>query len=123
MNPGHVAGTSQEPGIVPQLLWDHDAADELVFPGKTRVLVTFDGRGRGSLTTTVDPYGSNNTATGARALYANLGDGVFREVTAKAGVGMGRWSWSSLFADLNNDGWQDLVIANGFITGEDKRDL
>ncbi len=32
---------------------------------------------------------------------------------------MARWAWSSLFADLNNDGWQDLVVANGYISTED----
>jgi len=36
---------------------------------------------------------------------------------------MGRWAWSSLFADLNNDGWQDLVVANGYLTNERTDDL
>ena len=56
-------------------------------------------------------------------LFANNGDGSFRDVSLETGVTMGRWSWSSLFADLNNDGWEDLLVANGFITGEDPRDL
>ena len=39
-------------------------------------------------------------------------------------VSMGRWSWSSGFADLNNDGWEDLVVSNGYITGwREKPDL
>ncbi|MEM8681265.1 MAG: VCBS repeat-containing protein, partial [Planctomycetota bacterium] len=49
--------------------------------------------------------------------------GVFKEFSGDAGVEMARWAWSSLFADLNNDGWQDLVVANGYITTEDTGDL
>jgi hypothetical protein len=36
---------------------------------------------------------------------------------------MGRWAWGSRFVDLNNDGWEDLVVANGFISTEDTGDL
>ncbi len=52
------------------------------------------------------------------------GSGVsFRDESVEAGVTMGRWAWGSNFVDLNNDGWEDLVIANGFVTGEDADDL
>jgi hypothetical protein len=56
-------------------------------------------------------------------LFQNSGDGSFRDVSVVAGVTMGRWAWSSTFADLNNDGWEDLVVANGYITTEDTGDL
>ncbi len=33
------------------------------------------------------------------------------------GVELGGWSYGSQFGDLNNDGFQDLYLANGFISG------
>jgi hypothetical protein len=57
------------------------------------------------------------------SLFANRGDGTFQECGAEAGVELGRWAWSSVFVDLNNDGWEDLLVANGYITTEDTGDL
>ena len=57
------------------------------------------------------------------SLFQNAGDGTFRDVSVAANVTMGRWAWGSNFVDLNNDGWDDLVIANGFITNEIADDL
>jgi hypothetical protein len=56
-------------------------------------------------------------------LFSNQGDGSFRDVSLDAGVTMGRWAWSSVFADINNDGWDDLLVANGYVTGSDPHDL
>ena len=56
-------------------------------------------------------------------LFANLGNGTFRDVSEAENVTMGRWAWGSQFADFTNDGWLDLVIANGYITNEDSGDL
>jgi hypothetical protein len=53
------------------------------------------------------------------SLYENAGDGTFRDVSVESGVTMGRWAWSSNFVDINNDGWEDLVVANGMVTGPD----
>ena len=36
---------------------------------------------------------------------------------------MGRWAWGSRFLDINNDGWQDLLVANGFLTQGKADDL
>ncbi len=41
----------------------------------------------------------------------NLPD--FSNVSRLAGVSSTDWSWSPLFADLDNDGWKDMYIANG----------
>jgi len=53
----------------------------------------------------------------------NLGDGTFRDVSEEAGVTLGRWAWASPFIDINNDGLEDLVVANGFVTGSNTGDL
>ena len=58
------------------------------------------------------------------SMYQNNGDGTFRDVSVELGVTLGRWAWGSVFVDMNNDGWEDLYVANGFLTAEGKdRDL
>ncbi len=57
------------------------------------------------------------------SLFQNAGDGTFHDVSVESGVTMGRWAWGSRFVDLNNDGWDDLVVANGYITQPDPGDL
>ncbi len=57
------------------------------------------------------------------SLFENAGDGTFRDVTVEAGVEMGRWAWSSLFMDVNNDGLQDLMVNNGLVTNDRLDDL
>lgn len=57
------------------------------------------------------------------SLFKNRGDGTFSDVSEPASVTMGRWAWGSNFFDLNNDGWEDLVVANGYITGDGGGDL
>lgn len=58
------------------------------------------------------------------SLFRNTGRlGVFEDVSMATGATMGRWSWGSIFADVNNDGWEDLLVANGFVTGKVPDDL
>ena len=52
-------------------------------------------------------------------LQRNNGPGApagsaFSEVGCLAHVYKTDWSWSGLFADLDNDGWKDLCITNGY---------
>ena len=56
-------------------------------------------------------------------LFRNRGDGTFEDVAENSGTVLGRWAWASLFADFNNDGWEDLHVCNGFYTRSDIDDL
>ena len=57
------------------------------------------------------------------SLFQHDGRGRFQEVSTAAHVEIARWAWSSLFLDLNNSGWEDIVVANGYITTDDTGDL
>src|SRR5208337_3652007 len=83
--------------------------------------------------TGIDIYGNNGIAAGdydndgfddlyicqpsglPNRLYHNRGDGTFEDVTEAAGVGVLDNTPCALFADINNNGRQDLVVvtANG----------
>lgn len=47
-------------------------------------------------------------------LFKNLGSGQFKEVSKQAGVNLTGYPNGVCVADLNNDGWQDIYIANDF---------
>lgn len=47
-------------------------------------------------------------------LFLNGGDGTFQEVAAQWGVDDRRWSYAAAFADLDEDGDQDLYVANDY---------
>ena len=46
-------------------------------------------------------------------LQLNRGQGRFSDIGYLAGVYATDWSWSPLFADLDNDGHKDLLVTNG----------
>lgn len=53
-------------------------------------------------------------------LQVNIGNnssGIpqFSEVGQLAGVSATDWSWCPIFTDLDNDGWKDLFITNGYL--------
>ena len=49
------------------------------------------------------------------ALFVNRGDGTFAEASLFAGVQASGWSWSTMFLDVDLDGWQDILVANGHL--------
>lgn len=73
--------------------------------GETEALANFQRHARGN------------------TLFRNRGDGGFDDVSLSAHVNMARWAWGAKFADINNDGWEDLYVANGYITADDTEDL
>ncbi len=50
-------------------------------------------------------------------LFANAGDGSFRDVTTEAGPLKAGWAWGGGFIDIDNDGWEDVHAPNGFLSG------
>ncbi|MEQ8766920.1 MAG: hypothetical protein RL885_23605 [Planctomycetota bacterium] len=52
-----------------------------------------------------------------------MGDNTFRDVSIEGAVTMGRWAWGSRFLDINNDGLEDLVVSNGYISNVLQDDL
>ncbi len=52
------------------------------------------------------------------ALQLNNGNDSFSEIAQLAGVANTDWSWASLFVDIDNDGFKDLLVSNGI-----KRDI
>lgn len=48
-------------------------------------------------------------------LLRNKGDGTFEDVTWKADANPMGWFWGAAFADFDNDGWQDVYAANGWV--------
>ncbi|MGH9503997.1 MAG: FG-GAP-like repeat-containing protein [Terriglobales bacterium] len=56
------------------------------------------------------------------SLFQASGAG-FQDTGAAAGVEMGRWAWSSDAWDFDHDGFPDLYVANGMVSGPSRDDL
>lgn len=46
-------------------------------------------------------------------LFRNRGDGLYSEIAQYAGVAASEWTWGVAFLDVDLDGYEDLLIANG----------
>jgi len=48
-------------------------------------------------------------------MFLNRGDGTYAEIASAAGIDASDWSWSSVFMDVDLDGYEDLLIGTGHV--------
>jgi tetratricopeptide (TPR) repeat protein len=51
-------------------------------------------------------------------LYRNMGGGKFSDISFEANVYDAGWCWAGRFWDYDNDGDLDIMVANGYISGD-----
>jgi hypothetical protein len=56
-------------------------------------------------------------------LQFNNGDGTFSEIGQLAGIAQTDWSWSPLLVDLDNDGYKDIFVSNGYLRDYTNKDF
>src|SRR5208283_1308936 len=102
--------------------YDHDGYLDLFVPG----YVKFDidnppMSGKGDVSSGVCQFRGVEVMCGPRGLpgevdhlFHNNGDGTFTDVSVKAGVAdsRGYYGFSSIFVDIDDDGWVDLAVTN-----------
>ncbi len=73
----------------------------------------FDGDGN------IDLF-KTNFSDDTSTLYKNNGDGTYTDVTYAAGLGINAdaLGWGAMFADVDNDGYPDLLVVNGHVYPE-----
>ncbi len=93
------------------------AGNRITFQEKFKSDAPAEVRGR------LQRFARGNTLLRNVAGKTEPSDVHFSDESIRAGVTMGRWAWGSNFVDLDNDGWEDLFVANGYLTTEDSGDL
>jgi hypothetical protein len=87
-----------------------------------------DGREQAGMGSTVADYNGDghldifktNFSDDTSTLYKNNGDGTFTDATSAAGLGLYTQylGWGTMFFDMDNDGWPDLILVNGHVYPE-----
>ncbi|MBT5927177.1 MAG: VCBS repeat-containing protein [Verrucomicrobia bacterium] len=57
--------------------------------------------------------GLDRPQTQRNTLFLNRGDGTYAEIGRMAGLDASEWSWGTVFLDVDLDGWEDVLVANG----------
>ncbi|MHB8302964.1 MAG: CRTAC1 family protein [Acidobacteriaceae bacterium] len=103
-------GTFTDKGADAGVAFNEDGREQA---GMGSTIADYDGDGRPDIFKT---NFSDDTST----LYHNEGDGTFADVTAPAGIGVNTQylGWGTMFMDIDNDGWPDLMLVNGHVYPE-----
>lgn len=56
-------------------------------------------------------------------LFHSRGDGTYAETAQFSGVAGSEWSWGCAFVDVDLDGWEDVLVPNGFAYDMDDLDM
>lgn len=107
------------------LLFENDGTGRFEEVGILRgVAFSFDGRRNGNMGVDCADYNGDGKldffvttfSNELPVLYKNDGSGNFEDVTIESGAGAGllpHANWGNAFFDVENDGDQDLIVANG----------
>lgn len=57
------------------------------------------------------------------SLQLNHGNGLFSDISLLAGISNTDWSWSPLLCDMDNDGWKDIYVSNGYLRDVRNKDF
>jgi enediyne biosynthesis protein E4 len=101
-------GTFEENGYASGVGFNENGREQA---GMGLAVGDYDNDGR------VDFY-ITNFSDDSNTLYRNDGEGNFTDVTFQVGLGeptIPFLGWGTLFLDFDNDGWKDILVANGHI--------
>ncbi len=103
-------GTFSEIGIPAGVAYSADGKSQA---GMGVSAADFDGDGWLDIVKT-------NFAGDTSSLYRNLGENHFEDQTFQAGLGRNTrfLGWGAAFLDFDNDGWPDILLANGHVYPE-----
>jgi hypothetical protein len=101
-------GTFEETGYASGIALNENGREQA---GMGLAIGDYDNDGR------VD-FHITNFSDDSNTLYRNDGDGNFADVTFQAGIGeptIPFLGWGTSFLDFDNDGWKDIIVANGHV--------